>query len=82
MADCDQSTFPALAKLVLEELERATAKFGPIASLHEGYAVTLEEMDEAWLAIRTKGTPREEIRDELIQVAAMALRTIHDCLGW
>lgn len=74
------STFPGLVGLVLEELDRATQKFGPIASLHEGYAVTLEELDEAWLAIRTKGTPPEDIRQELIQVAAMALRTIHDCL--
>jgi hypothetical protein len=86
MTDTEQgvtrpSTFPALLGLVLAELERAMAKFPPIASLHEGYAVTLEELDEAWQGIRTKGTPPEDIHDELIQVAAMALRTIHDCIG-
>lgn len=75
------STFPGLVGLVLEELDRATQKFGPIASAHEGYAVIQEEVDEFWAGVKTKGTTTAALRGELVQVAAMALRTIHDCLG-
>lgn len=61
------------------ELERATRKFGPMASPHEGYAVILEELEEFWQAVKTKGYTREQARDELLQVAAMAVRCIVDC---
>ncbi len=65
-------------KVVRLELERATSKFGPMASAHEGYAVILEEMDELWEAIKSKGGTREQMQDEAVQVAAMAVRFLLD----
>lgn len=52
-------------------------------SLHEGYAVVLEELEEAWDEIKVNPKRRDgaKVRDELIQVAAMAVRTVTDCLG-
>lgn len=66
---------------VAAELRRATAKFGPMASPHEAYAVILEELDEFWLAVKVKGISREDARAELIQTAAMAIRAVIDCYG-
>lgn len=62
---------------VFEEYKRATQKFGPFKSTHEGYAVILEELDEAWDEIKTNN--RERATEEMIQVAAMVLRWIVDC---
>lgn len=45
-------------------------------SAHEGYACILEEMDEAWDAIRAND--RSAARHEMVQVAAMALRFLVD----
>lgn len=63
------------SKLVRAELDRATEKFPPFASPHEGYAVLLEEVDELWTEIKSHGPG---IEDEAIQVAAMALRFLVD----
>lgn len=65
---------------VRRELYRTMAKFGPIRNTHEGYAVILEEVDEFWSGVKTKGTTDDELRGELVQVAAMAVRTMLDCL--
>lgn len=54
------------------ELYRATKKFGPFNSYHEGYAVILEEMDELWDAIKRNSSG--DIADEINQVIAMSLR--------
>ncbi|MFK7691512.1 hypothetical protein [Paenibacillus sp. HJGM_3] len=66
----------AIALEVTEELRKAMRKFPPFHSAHEGYAVLLEEVDEAWDAI--KRNDLVHARAEMIQVAAMALRFIHD----
>lgn len=53
----------SIAKEVVEELERAEAKFGPFNSSHEGYAVILEELDELWEVVKLnpkKVIPSEE----------------------
>ncbi len=48
-------------------------------SRHEGYAIILEEVDEAWDAI--KGNRIDpELRIELLHVAAVAIRFIEDLL--
>lgn len=65
---------------VRRELEKAVAKHGPIASMHEGYAVALEELDEAWTEIKRQNPDPEAVRTELVQVAAMAIRTIVDAV--
>jgi len=65
-----------------EEFVRATSKFKPFKSAHEGYAVVLEEIDELWDVVKlNQGNPERVslMRKEAIQVAAMALRFVVDC---
>lgn len=66
----------AAATAALEELARARENFPPFNSAHEGYAVILEELDEAWEAIKVNNI--EAARQEIVQVAAMALRFLVD----
>lgn len=65
---------------VVTEYISATSKNGPFNSAHEGYGVILEELDELWDEIKKKHALRspEKMREEAIQVAAMALRFITD----
>lgn len=75
-----QGVQSAFLQAVMTELARARAKhIGNIHSLHEGYAVLLEETDELWSAIKKQRPDRENIREELVQVAAMAWRMAVDC---
>lgn len=69
-----------LAKAIDEEVRRTRKKWGSqYASLHECYAVILEELDELWEITRKKRKNRdpEDLRDELIQIAATAIRGLH-----
>lgn len=54
---------------------RARAKFPPMASAHEGYAVILEELDELWDIVKQKQTERDyaALRKETVQLGAMVL---------
>ena len=66
-----------LADVVMQELDRATKRFGAFNSYHEGYAVIKEEVDELWDEI--KGTQdNQRMREEAIQIAAMAIRFLYD----
>jgi hypothetical protein len=66
--------------LVEQELHRAYHKFPtPQSSLHEGYAVLLEEVDELWDDI--KADKNGDALIEALQVAAMAVRLIVDSGG-
>jgi NTP pyrophosphatase (non-canonical NTP hydrolase) len=66
--------------MVCEELERARAKNAPMNSLHEGYAVILEELDEFWDEVKKKKGERNttHLLQELVQVAAMCQKTAED----
>ena len=67
---------------IKKEFERAVSKFGAFHNAHEGYAVLLEEVDELWenVKLNQKIPNRNElIKEEAIQVAAMAVRLIYDC---
>lgn len=59
-----------------DEATRASGKWPPMNSAHEGYAVILEELDELWDHVKTKQGKRDltAMRKEAIQVAAMAVR--------
>lgn len=66
---------------VYAEASRAADKHPPMHSHHEAYAVILEEFEEYWAEVQKGGSkPRdpEALRTELIQTAAMCLRTLHD----
>ncbi len=55
----------------------ALTKFPRFNSAHEGYAVIKEEVDELWDEIKKSQRPLE-MKEEAIQIAAMALRFIID----
>lgn len=65
---------------ILDELYRARAKFPrPESSAHEGYAVLAEEVDELWDEVKGHSPNRKDrMREECIQIAAMAIRFIED----
>ena len=65
-----------IAKQVMREFDRATMLYPTQASMHEGYAVLLEELDEVWDEV--KNNDAGNAIEEMIQVAAMAIRFIHD----
>lgn len=61
------------------EADKAIAKHGNFNSLHEAYAVTLEEIDELWDEVRKKQSKRnhQDVYNELVQIAACCLKTTH-----
>lgn len=61
---------------ILNELENANTQYGPFKSIHEAYAVILEELDEVWDEIKHKQADCDKIEAELLQVAAMCVKTI------
>ena len=62
------------------EVVQASRKHKPMNSAHEGYAVLKEEVDELWDEIKHKQQNHRLMRKEAIQVAAMAIRLIHDVI--
>jgi NTP pyrophosphatase (non-canonical NTP hydrolase) len=60
------------------ELGRARRHGDKFASLHEAYAVILEELDEIWEVTRQKRRDRngEELRKEFVQLGAMAMKAL------
>jgi len=60
--------------------DEACAKHGDFNSLHEAYAVILEEVDEFWDEVKKKKEVRdsERIREELIDIAAACLKAIEN----
>lgn len=65
---------------VEQEVHRAMQGHPPYNSAHEAYAVLLEEVDEFWDEVRKRRHARDlaAMRKELIQVAAVAIKAIHD----
>jgi len=65
-------------KDIENEFNRANRIFPNFHSPHEGYGVILEELDELWdqIKINKNCTGNRLMRNELIQVAAMAVKFI------
>jgi hypothetical protein len=63
--------------IIMLEYIKASKKFGRFNSMHEGYAVLKEEVDELWTDI--KNNKKEDAVFEAVQVGAMALRFLFDC---
>ena len=63
-----------------KELIKAREMHGPVNSIHEGYAVILEELDEVWDEVKKKTKDRDlkHLLKELVQVAAMAQKMAED----
>lgn len=73
-----------ILEVVKKEFEFATNKWGRFNSLHEAYAIVLEEVDELWEEVKASQknpSRREQVKKEAIQVATMAIRLIYDCIG-
>lgn len=67
-----------ILKEICDEVARAERLHGPINSLHEGYAIIAEELDEFWELVKLKAKDRDPVgvHTELIQTAAMCVRTL------
>ena len=65
---------------IVDEFNRASAKFKPFNSKHEGYAVLAEEVEELWDDIKSDAD-WDHLETEAIQVAAMALRFLNDVVA-
>ena len=72
---------------IRDEVASAVNKHGPLNSLHEAYGVIKEEFDEFWeqvkvnpkhLAHHEQFERIDNIREELVQIAAMCVRTLMD----
>ena len=63
-------------KRVEKELEDANSVHPQFNSLHEGYAVILEEVDELWDEVKKRHPDKIKVRDEAIQISAMACKLL------
>ena len=63
---------------VKKEVQRAEMHGVEFNSMHEAYGVILEEVDELWEICKQKKRDRDpaKIREELVQIAAMAIKGI------
>ncbi len=59
------------------ELASAIQKHGSMMSIHHGYAVILEELDELWDEVKEDGS-KKRMREEAIQIASSAVRFVLD----
>lgn len=76
-----QTTIHTFLRLVEQEVSRACRKHPPLHSLHEAYAVLLEELDEfkAHVWQQAAARDRQAMLLELVQIAATTMRTAFDC---
>jgi hypothetical protein len=72
----DLQRLDAILAAVRHEVIRAACLHGPMHTHHEAYAVILEEFQEYWEDVRRDDIPAA--RKELKEVAAMAVRALHD----
>jgi hypothetical protein len=89
--EAKRMTVEAQVGEVIDMIERETLRamnlHAGMASLHEAYSVILEELDEFWEQVKTnpkkltddqRAARQSELRKELVQVAAMCVRTLVD----
>lgn len=82
MAPIDEAKLQKLLAMVEAEFRKASAKNEPFHSCHEGYSIMAEEVDELWDEVKKKRKLRSSraMRSECRQIAAMAVRFMHDLL--
>lgn len=68
------------ADAIRDETLRAISLHRSMNSLHEAYAIILEEVDELWGEVKKKDWRRSEreVLQELVQIAAMCCRAAVD----
>jgi hypothetical protein len=66
---------------IREEALAATLRYPPFHSAHEGYAIIKEELDELWTEVKAKDQNVARMREEAMQVGAMALRFMVEVCG-
>ena len=73
-----QTTRGGILDAIDKEVERAKMHGDKFASLHEAYAVILEELDEVWDITRQKRRERSpsDLCKEFIQIGAMAVKAL------
>lgn len=73
-----KSHINAILDEIYAEIMVALKFHGDFKSLHEAYAVILEEVDELWEEIKLKKELRDSnrMREEAIQIAAMCIKLI------
>jgi Zn-dependent M32 family carboxypeptidase len=62
---------------IVEEYNRATEKFRPFQSKHEGISILREEFEELWEVVKAD-EDWSRLEEEAVQVGAMALRFLND----
>lgn len=72
----DVAMLDSILAQVRAEFIAAATMHGPMHSLHEAHGVILEEFEEFWEDARRDDLPAA--RKELVQLAAMAVRALHD----
>ena len=78
MKEIDYVKLNKIFNYISDEFQKATKTFGKFSSVHEGYAILLEEVDELWDEIKNKDSSMDKIKEEALHVAAMAIRLIYD----
>lgn len=77
-----QARIDWLATRAARELESALGKFDSFNSPHEGLAVIWEEFEELKRHVWENTARYSDAMDEAVQIAAMALRYVHDLAEW
>lgn len=60
-------------------IHKANARYGHLASTHEGLGVAMEEWDELREAVKSNNLPR--IKSECLDLAAVLIRMAEDISG-
>jgi hypothetical protein len=61
---------------VMDEFDKAMVAHKSFNSPHEGHSVIEEEFDELWDEIKVRNQSVSRMREEAVQLAAMAIRFI------
>jgi hypothetical protein len=64
--------------MMRDEYRRAERIYPPFHSAHEAAAVIREQFEAFWETVKNKKICTEAIEKELIQLAAMCARAVHD----